>query len=133
MNITKELLEELRSLKQAKITPEGEMLNPTRMFVPGEEKRLTLQQRIQRVLRSELSKQAAEQDMETFEESQDFDVDGEFDMPEPESEYALMEEEYLPEKVVDPEPAKPVEESTPEKPVKEAKEEVVPEVKEEPK
>lgn len=96
MKVTKELYDKLILLRSAELDPKGhELLNPKPMFLEcGLEAPLTLQQRIQRILKRELSAQAEMQGRETFEESNDFDVSDDFDSPEIQSKYDLVEEEF---------------------------------------
>lgn len=96
MNITKELYEELKRLRTSELDAQGrELLNPLPMEIPVTPRPPTLQQRIQRLMRVELSRQAAMQGYETFDEANDFDVEDDFDVDEPISmhEVKLMMEE----------------------------------------
>lgn len=53
-----------------------EVPDPRPMQIPAGFKRPeTLQEQVQRLIRGEMSRRAAEQGMETFEESEDFDID----------------------------------------------------------
>lgn len=94
MKITPELYEQLKSIRRAYLDDDGkELLNPVPLHVHlGLKRPPTLREQIQRVLRSELSAQAASQGMETFAESQDFDVADEFDSPLPITPYEMTEE-----------------------------------------
>jgi len=96
MIVTKDLYDKLSKLKTGYLDKGGhEILNPRSMAIPsGLNRPPSLQEQIKRVLKVELSRQAAEQDMETFEESQDFKVSDEFDTEELQTQYELVEEEY---------------------------------------
>ncbi len=94
MRVSKKTYKKLSALRSAYIDDRGrEVNNPKPIHIAGEARPPTLQERIQRVMRQELSKEAAAQEMETFEESQDFDVDDEFEVDEPYTPYQIMEEE----------------------------------------
>lgn len=62
---------------------------------------LPLQERITKLVSAELSRRAAEAGRETFDESEDFDVDDDFEAPEKESRYqvAIEEEPVKPKQV----------------------------------
>lgn len=93
MKITKELHDELKKLRRAMIKDGIEFLNPTPVAIPiGMERPPSLKEQIQRVLRTELSMQAAAQGEETFEEADDFDVPE--DDPDPVSPYEMNEMQY---------------------------------------
>lgn len=95
MKISKETYETLSELNTALIDAEGrEVLNPRPMFQDVTPKTQSMSERIRETIRLELSLQAQEQGHESFEESQDFDVEDEFDMEEKTSEYNLAEEEF---------------------------------------
>ena len=100
MKVSKELYEELKKLVHAKLDESGrELLNPNQVEIPVHMDRPpTLQERIQRLMRVELSKQAQAQEMETFEDANDFDIDDED--PDPVSPYEVHEmiEEEIKEK-----------------------------------
>lgn len=90
MKITESLNKKLKRLRFAALDDNGkELLNPEQVEVPVE---MTipepLQERIKRILQTELSAQAAAQDMETFDEANDFDIDED---PDPVSHYELTE------------------------------------------
>ncbi len=53
----------------------------------------SMRARIQRIIKSELSQQADEQEFETFEEANDFDIVDSFDREHEKSEYELMDDE----------------------------------------
>lgn len=67
---------------------------------------LTEDQRVQLLISRTLSKKAHQEGFETFEESQDFDVEDPFDWPEPETRYSQFTEEYLPQDSTESEPEK---------------------------
>ncbi len=50
---------------------------------------------MQRLIDQSLSREAQSQELDTFEESNDFDVDDEFNTDENTTQYQLMEEEYI--------------------------------------
>lgn len=102
MKITKELYDKLKLLEVAYLDDKGrEMVNPKPMVLPvGFRRPTSLSEQIKRILRTELSAQAEVQGLETFEESNDFDIQDEFDMSEPDTRYQLVEEEYLDEKKI---------------------------------
>lgn len=57
-----------------------EILDPTPVAIPaGFKEPMSLEERIQRIIRTEVSRAAENQGMETFEESEDFEVDDEND------------------------------------------------------
>lgn len=61
-----------------------EVLDPTPIAVPAGFKRPeTLAEQVQRLVRTHISREAAESGYETFEESEDFDVDDDFDPSTP--------------------------------------------------
>lgn len=82
--ITQELFEHLRGLNRCDYDEHGrELCNPVPLEVDVSlQKPLSLKERVQRLLRNELSQQVSAQGFETFEESQDFDVYDDFDVPE---------------------------------------------------
>lgn len=98
MFITPELIEHLKSVQRCEYDPHGrELLNPVPMEVDVSlPKPLSLKERIQRILRTELSQQADAQGFETFEEANDFDVYDDFETPDPVTPYEekFMHEEY---------------------------------------
>ncbi len=104
------LVKELAKLTRALLDEKGrELPNPNPLYVEVTPKRLNLQQQIKRLLNTELSRQAYDQGFESFEESNDFEVEDEFDIPESNTQYEILEEET----VIEAPPA-PVEEVTPE-------------------
>ncbi len=107
MRPDKKTVEKLKHLKHAMLDEKGrELLNPNPLYVEVGPRRLTLQEQIRRVLHTEISRQAYDQGFESFEESEDFDIEDEFDL-EPDSSYEeVIEEEFdLPE--VEPEVTAP--------------------------
>lgn len=97
VDMLKELTTSLIGLEDGREYP-----NPKKLVLTGISRPPTLKEQIQRVLRTELSRQADEQGFETFEESQDFDIEEE---SEPLSGYELNEmvEEVPVESVPEPE------------------------------
>lgn len=82
MEISPELAKKLDELCTAYLDAHGrEVVNPKAAFLEVTPVRLSLREQIQRCLRTELSMQAMQQGRESFEESQDFDVQDPFDMP----------------------------------------------------
>lgn len=79
----KELSNSLIGIEDGKEYP-----NPTKNVLTGISRPPTLKEQIQRVLRNELSRQVQAQGYETFEESQDFDIE---DDAEPLSGYEISE------------------------------------------
>lgn len=117
MKISNELHAKLKKLHRAMIDQNGaELHNPTPVSIPiGQQRPPTLKEQIQRVLRTELSNQAASQGHETYEEANDFDIDDDDTMYSP---YELQPMQDDLEPIVDkPEPAKkePAPEPEPEK------------------
>lgn len=91
MKITQELYDKLKTLSESIHIDGLEFPNPIPVEAPlGIDRPPTLKEQIQRVMKIELGAQAAAQEMETFEESQDFDVDND---SFPGSKYELMEDE----------------------------------------
>jgi len=116
MEISKMLYEELAALGSAILNLDGqEINNPVGLRATVTPVPLSIKEQIQRLLKVELSKSAQSQGMESFEESQDFDVDNDFDQEESESEYNVMENEVPivspKEEIVDPEQPETTEES----------------------
>lgn len=103
--ITEELFEHIRTLAKSELMEDGrELPNPEPLVIhTGLERPLTLNEQIQRCMRQEISRQVAAQGMETFEESQDFEVEEPFDSEMPVSVHEMTEEEPLPNNVQDPE------------------------------
>lgn len=96
MKISKKLFEHLKTLTVAELTEDGkELLNPTPMQIDVEPVGMTLEEKIQRAIKiNELSKQAAMQGEETWEEFNDFDVKDSDDIPEfAQSEFEIMEDD----------------------------------------
>ena len=95
MKVSKKVFDELSRLTRAELNETGqERNNPVPILIRAEEAEESLNDKIRRLLRTNLAQEAHEQGYETFEESQDFGVDDEFDIDEPMSEYLLVEEEY---------------------------------------
>ena len=95
MKISKKTYDELSHLGSAILNAEGqEINNPKPMLLSTDVKRPpTLQEQIQRVLRSNVSKEAHEQGFETLDESQDFDIEDSFDSKDPDTIYQVLDEE----------------------------------------
>lgn len=100
MKISKELFDSLCELRFAYLDENGrEMNNPTPMVIDANfERPPTLKEQIQRVLKTELSRQAYEKGNESFEEANDFDIDED---PFPSSPYEVQD------MIDDPEPNPP--------------------------
>lgn len=97
MYITEELKKDIESLVTSYLTECGkEVQNPLPRAVHFPLcKTETLQDQIKRLLRTELSSQAAAQGEETFEEANDFDVpDDEFDSEPNPTLFELADEEF---------------------------------------
>lgn len=93
VEITKELYDELCSLATSMEINGREYPNPIPREAPiGVDRPPTLREQIQRCMRIELSKQVASQQMETFEEANDFNIPGD---ELPRSKYELMEDETI--------------------------------------
>lgn len=108
MRMTKELYDELKDLKRGKLNDKGEeVVSPKPHSLAFSRRPPTLQEQIQRVLRTELSRQADEQGYETMEEADDFD-DPEFDQ-DPFSPYIVHD-------TIDEEPVSPPVNPPPEPP-----------------
>ena len=87
-------MRKLTDIVTAFLTSDGKEVNnpkPTINYTPIN-KPPTLEEQIQRLMRNELSTVAHDRGMETYEESQDFDVDEDPQEPEP---YPVMENEYI--------------------------------------
>lgn len=97
MRISKELFQELSKLERSRLNERGwEVPNPKPMeLIAGMRKPETLTEQVRRIMRTELSRQASAQGMETFEEADDFDVDDGFDVDEPTTQYQQMQEEFI--------------------------------------
>lgn len=104
MMITKELYDKLSKLTQSILDERGrELPNPVPMELKiGTQKPESLRDQIRRIMRIELSKQAEIQGHETFEEADDFEVEDSFDMNEPNSQYEMMQEEFVKDDEVAP-------------------------------
>lgn len=77
-----------------------EIPDPRPMTVPAGFKRPeTLAEQIKRLVRNQISREAADREMETFEEADDFDVDDEFDPSTPYEVFfdPVLEREVSPE------------------------------------
>lgn len=95
MKVQKDLLDTLVGLTRALINEDGaELLNPNPMVVDVSPRRYSLREQIQRILRNELSRAAYKEGLETFEESQDFDIPDEDPLPMSPFEYTEMIEEH---------------------------------------
>ena len=93
-NITK-----LSDIIQTTLNKLGAEINdPRPVFVAGPEERLTINDKIDRVLANRISKEAMFKGLETYDESQDFDIKDPFELPEPGTEYTVLEEDIPPKK-----------------------------------
>jgi len=97
IKVTKELVDTLAGIKSGEPYPylneKGQEVNdPKPLFIQADSKQLTMEQRIQRLLRSELSKQAMEQEAESFDEADDLEDDEDDD---PKTKYELLDDEEL--------------------------------------
>lgn len=104
MKIRKELFDELQGLEKAMINEHGkEMLNPMPIEIPSSLKKPpSLQDRIAALVKGQLSQQAAQQEYETLDEANTFDLAD--DLVIELSGYELAEEE-IPVAPEDPAPA----------------------------
>lgn len=113
IRITKELHDQLKLLGHALLDKNGhEQLDPDPVFVDVTPRPPSLKEQIQRLMRAELSAQAAAQQHETFEEADDFDVDED---PDPVSAYEMKD--MVEELPVDKPAAEVTPEELPEEPV----------------
>lgn len=106
-------LKDLAKLTIAKLTPDGgELLNPKPILSYDDEPHESIEDKIARMIQT---KAYLEDDqVESYEESQDFDITDEFDTEEQSSRYEVVEEEYIqpteniekPVRQEDPEPPK---------------------------
>ena len=80
MKISKEAFDKLQKLRHSYINELGqEVLNPIpKELAAGLERPPTLQQRVQRAIAQELSRQAELQAYETIQDAQDFDLEDDF-------------------------------------------------------
>jgi len=93
-NILDELQMELEDITRSIIDDNGrEIPNPKPMFVEGGKARLTIRERIKRVIKEELSEEIAKQGFETLEESRDYDVKDEFEKDPVNINYQVMDDE----------------------------------------
>lgn len=93
--ISKELYNKLTQLDRAYMNEKGqEMLNPIPFQPTGvRPKSMSLKEQIKRILKTEMSLQMHQQEMETLDEANDFDVQDGFDIEE--SSIYEMDDEYL--------------------------------------
>lgn len=105
MKIKKSTFDKLTKLATAYLNQKGQEVNNPKPLnlAPGIGRPPTLQEQIQRIMRKEVSQQASAQGFETFEESQDFDIEDSFDSDQYETVYTTMTEESP-----EPPPADPV-------------------------
>lgn len=91
MNVTKDMLEELIVLTEAMLDANGhELLNPRPLEAPIKGKKsLTLEERIARIIKRDLSQMAHSQGYETFQEAQDLDI------PDDDSERSITQYEIM--------------------------------------
>lgn len=94
-----DLKDTLEGLNRAVLDEKGrELLCPTPLNINiDNEKPLTLKEQIERVTRADKLLREQDESIETFEESEDFDVVDDFDAPPVMSQYEFveMEEEYI--------------------------------------
>lgn len=119
VKVSKKTVQDLTKLRHAMLDSKGrEINNPKPLFVGIEPKSRSFHDEIQRILRVELSHQAQLQGRETFEESQDFDVEDGFEAQEQLSLYTMLDEEELiippPDSEESPEAPGKLEDSSPE-------------------
>lgn len=97
MKITKKLADKLKKLTVAELAEDGsELLNPVPLVADVQPVGETIEAKIQRAIAiNELSRQAAEQGNETWEEFNDFDVEDPEDIPIFRSDYEIAKEEYI--------------------------------------
>lgn len=93
---------DIEKLESSVLSEDGKEINnpiPVAISVPTGE--LPLHRRIKNALENAISQRADEQGQETFEESNDFDVQDSFELPIHKSRYELVHEEYpeLPEDI----------------------------------
>lgn len=76
--ISQELLVKLKKSDHAFFTEDGrELLNPVPLVLDVTPRPPTLQEQIKRLMRVELSRRAAAEELETWDEANDFDIDDE--------------------------------------------------------
>lgn len=98
LKIRKELADEIEEITSALLDERGhEINNPKPFFVDVTPRPLSLKEQIHRLVRNELSVAAADRGFETFEEANDFEVDDDFEVEEPISDYTVvdMQPEFL--------------------------------------
>lgn len=72
-----------------------ELPNPIPKVIPTElDRPLTIQEQIQRIVRINISRQAEKNEMESWDEANDFDIPDETEMSSP-YEYSEMQEEFI--------------------------------------
>lgn len=99
MQISKELYEQLCKLNVAMMKDGQEYPNPVPLAVNiGLKPEISLDKRIKMIIENSLSMRAHEQGYDTFDEAQDFEVEGEFDLPLNDTKY---------QKLIDEKPPKP--------------------------
>lgn len=99
MKFSEDLIDDLTNLRRSVINPEGkEVLNPRPLFLDTERVKIDSREEIRRLIRNEMSIQALYQENESFEESDDFLVEDEFDLNEMGSPYNIKEEDFVPMK-----------------------------------
>lgn len=96
--VSPELFEHMEALTVAFLDEDcKERGNPVPFAATVEQKadRLDYREELKRLIKSELSRQSQMQGMESFEEANDFDVEGDFDMDEGTTVYQQMGEEVF--------------------------------------
>lgn len=92
--VPKDVVDELRKLTSSIYIDGREVPNPEPRFIDvSPVKRLTIAERVQRIIRHDLSRVMRDQGLETFDEANDFDIEGEDDAPL--SHAQVMTEEFL--------------------------------------
>lgn len=104
MKVSDMTAKKLKALKNAVLDERGfEINNPNPTFLNVGPTRMSLQERIKRIVHHEISREAYDQGFETEEEADDFDVSDDFET-EPLGKYDLVtEEEFI--EPVEPAPA----------------------------
>lgn len=97
MKISQELYRQIKGAHHSMLDDNGrEIPDPTPMeMTAGMTRPVSLQEQIQRLVKTELSRQAVAQNYESFAEANDFEIQDVFDVEEPITKYQQMEEEFL--------------------------------------
>lgn len=96
MKVAKDTAKKMNKLLTSTLDKKGrEILNPTPMAVPvGLKQPTSLRDQIKSIIENEMSIQAAQQNMETLEEANDFNVVDDFDNQIIDSQYQKVMEEF---------------------------------------